>query len=179
MLHKLGFHDWWIHLILECVNSVSYCINHGEKEMGPIFPSRGLRQGDPLSPYLFILCAEGLSALLRKFESQRLIQGIKVCKRAPSVSHLLFADDSYLFCKESEQEAMRMNDVLQTFEEASGQRVNVVKSQVFLNTNVAQECRSDICNILQMNEADSNSTYLGLPNLVGRNKSSVLGFLKD
>ena len=72
--------------------SVKYTFTHGAKEMGPVVPSRGLRQGDPLSPYLFILCMEGLSALLRKYESQRFIQGVKVCTNAPSINHLFFAE---------------------------------------------------------------------------------------
>lgn len=97
LLSKMGFADWWVQLVLGCVTSVKYQIVHGVYRMGPIIPSRGLRQGDPLSPYLFILCAEGLSALLRKFEKNQLIQGVQVCRNAPRINHLLFADDSYLF----------------------------------------------------------------------------------
>lgn len=120
VLCKLGFHDWWVHLILQCVSSVSYRVIHGAREMGPIIPSRGLRQGDPLSSYLFILCAEGLSALLKKYERQKLIQGVTICRQAPSISHMFFADDSYLFCKANESEALRMMELLQIYEEASG-----------------------------------------------------------
>lgn len=80
VLTKMGYNDWWVHLILQCVCSVSYNITHARREIGPIYPSRGIRQGDPLSPYLFILCAEGLSALLRRYEQRKWIQGIKVCR---------------------------------------------------------------------------------------------------
>lgn len=79
ILLKMGFDRWWIHLILQCVSTVSYMIVHGEFEMGPIKPSRGLRQGDPLSPYLFIICAEGLSAMIRHYEANKWLQGIKIC----------------------------------------------------------------------------------------------------
>lgn len=147
--------------------------------MGPIIPSRGLRQGDPLSPYLFILCAEGLSALLRKYEDRKCIQGLKVSRHAPSVSHLLFADDSYLFCKADDNSALKMVELLQTFEEASGQQVNYTKSVIMFSPNVAQECKEGVCQIMQMREADDSVTYLGLPNMVGRNKNQVLGFLKE
>lgn len=90
MLQKLGFHEWWVHLIMQCVCSVNYTVVHGLKEMGPITPTRGIRQGGPLSPYLFILCAEGLSALIRKYEQEGLIHGIKICRGAHLITHMLF-----------------------------------------------------------------------------------------
>lgn len=97
ILEKMGFNSWWIHLILRCVTSVSYNIVHGDKSMGPIFLNQGIRQGDPLSPYLFIICVEGLSALIRKYEDRGWIHGIKICRKAPAISHMLFVDDSYVY----------------------------------------------------------------------------------
>jgi len=61
-----------------------------------INPSRGLRQEDPLSPYLFLLCAKDFSSLINDVESSRRIQGVTICTGAPSISHFLFADDSLL-----------------------------------------------------------------------------------
>lgn len=63
---------------------------------GDITPSRGLGQGDPLSPYLFLTCADDFSALLRQAENMRDILGLKIAKNAPSISHLFFADDSMI-----------------------------------------------------------------------------------
>lgn len=60
-----------------------YCVKVNAEYTERIFPQRGLRQGDPLSPYLFILCAEGLSALMMRAEEEGLIEGIKVCRAAP------------------------------------------------------------------------------------------------
>jgi hypothetical protein len=98
-----------------------------EDTAGPIFPGRGLRQGDPLSPYLFILCAEGLSALIRQAERNGSLLGVKVCRNAPIVSHLLFADDCFLFCRADSVEATILKNILITYAEASGQLVNFQK----------------------------------------------------
>lgn len=61
-------------------------------------PARGLRHKDPISPYLFLLCAKGLSNLSMREEAGN-IQGVQVCRGAPSITHLLFADDSLILMK--------------------------------------------------------------------------------
>lgn len=71
-----------------------------------------------------------------------------------------------------------MTEILQVFEEASGQQVNLMKSSVVFSSNVGRNEKEKICQVLQMGEADGNATYLGLPNMVGQNKSRVFGYLK-
>lgn len=92
---------------------------------------------------------------------------------------MLFADNSYLYCRANEKEVLKILDLLHKFECASGQKVNLNKSSVFFSANVIQSTRIEICNLLQMREATSNTTYMGLPNMVGRSKTATLGFLKD
>jgi hypothetical protein len=84
---------------MACVNSVRYQIRFNSEETDSFIPTRGLRQGDPLSPYLFLLCGERLSTLLLYEEKVGGIDGVRVCQNALSVSHLLFVDDSLILMK--------------------------------------------------------------------------------
>lgn len=179
ILLRMGFDSWWTHLILQCVTSVDYTIVHGEFEMGPIKPSRRLRQGDPLSPSLFIICVEGLSALIRNYETKKWLQGIRICRKVPTISHMLFADDNYLYCKAETGEAVKVMELLNCYEKASGQRITRGKSTVFFSANVIQYNRESVCQVLQIPEADDTARYLGLPNILGRKKSVIFGYLKD
>jgi len=80
-----------------CVEKVDYSVLVNGASVGPIVPGCDLRQGDPLSPYLFIICVEGLSSLIREDERRNDIRGTMICTDAPITSHLLFADDCFLF----------------------------------------------------------------------------------
>ena len=104
MMRKMGFHERWISLIMMCVTTVSYSVLINGEPKGKIIPSRGLRQGDPISPYLFLLCAEGLSAMIKKEEREGNLNGIAICRRAPRITHMLFANDSIVFCRATREE---------------------------------------------------------------------------
>ena len=91
--------------------------------------------GDPLSPYLFLICAEGFSALLHQAERDGSLQGIKVCPNAPSVSHLLFADDSLILFRAKEEDAQQLQHILNLYEECSGQMINKDKSAIMFSPN--------------------------------------------
>ena len=103
MVH-LGFAGSFVATIMSCIKSVSYSVLLNGVPGRTIKPSRGLRQGDPLSPYLFLLCAMGLQGLLHKAESDGPIRGVSICRNGPRVSHLFFADDNVLFCRAKEAE---------------------------------------------------------------------------
>lgn len=90
---RLGFSPIWVSWIMRCVRTVSYSFMLNGEPRGTIFPSRGLLQGDAISPYLFLICAEVLSRLISEAEDRELLHGVKICNGAPSISHLFFADD--------------------------------------------------------------------------------------
>ena len=93
ILLKMGFQALWVALIMECISTVSYSILVNGESKGIITPSRGLRQGDPLSPFLFLFCVEGLDAILRKSAREGEIEGFSLCRNGPKLTHLFFADD--------------------------------------------------------------------------------------
>lgn len=114
-----------------CITTASYSILINGEPSEKIFPSRGIRQEDPLSPYLFLLCSEGLHALLDKAAREGLIQGISLCRNGPRLTHLFFADNSLLFCRASMQECNHIQAILSEFEAASGQKLNREKTTIF------------------------------------------------
>lgn len=92
--------------------------------VGPIIPRKGLRQGDPLSPYLFLLCLEGLSNVLDNAAARNQISGCRISSTALEITHLLFADDNFLFFKATRDEVARVKSILMSYVEQSGQAIN-------------------------------------------------------
>ena len=112
---KLGFQQRWVDMIMRLVTTVSFLVLFNGECLESSNPSRGIRQGDPISPYLFVLAAEGLSCLLNSRIHSSVLKGIKVAPSAPMVGHLLFADDSLLLFKANRENVMEINDVLQLY----------------------------------------------------------------
>ncbi|KAK6115594.1 hypothetical protein DH2020_007863 [Rehmannia glutinosa] len=176
---KMGFDSTWVRWIMMCVTSVCYSIGVNGEEVGPIIPERVLRQGDPLSQYLFILCAEGLSFLIKDAEDNDRIHGVRVCRRTPFISHLFFADDSLLFSRASIDECNYLKNILEAYKEASGQGVNFGKSGVMFSSNMPHHSREALCQNLGVRQNLNSGKYLGLPSLIGRKKKEVFRHIKD
>ena len=121
--------------MMGCVTSPTFSILINGKTYGNIHPSRGIRQGDPLSKYLFLLCAEGFTSLLQRAKLYGHIKGASVCRRAPRISNLMFTDDSIIFCKAMGGEVEVINEVLQIYANAFGQCINMEKSSVYISSN--------------------------------------------
>jgi len=128
---------------------------------------------------LFIICAEGLSALIRDAESRGELTDTKICRRAPSVSHLLFADDCFLFFKADENQTNVLKNILTTYETASGQAISLPKSEIFCSRNVPDLLKQTITDILGVQVVLGTGKYLVLPSMIGRNRNATFAFIKD
>uniref|UniRef100_A0A0A9CAR7 Reverse transcriptase domain-containing protein n=1 Tax=Arundo donax TaxID=35708 RepID=A0A0A9CAR7_ARUDO len=120
ILEKMGFAEQSVSLIMQCVTSVSFSVRVNGQLTAPFIPSRGIRQGDPISPYLFLLCAEGLSSLLKYVGPVHLSRGVRVSTYSPWISHLLFADDCLVFSEASRRGADRLKEILDMYSKGSG-----------------------------------------------------------
>ena len=139
VMEKMGFHAKWVQLIMACITTTHFSVIVNGNPTGYILPSRGLRQGDPLSPYLFLFCAEGLTMLLRKAKTEGIIRGLVASRDGPCILHLLFANDSLLFCHASVEECQQVNSLLNLYEAASGQKVDTDKTSLFFSNNTRLE----------------------------------------
>ena len=178
-MEKMGFHEKLISLIMQCISTVSYSVIINGSVNACIHPIRGLRQGDPLSPYLFMLCADGFSSLIKDAARNQVLSGISICKGCPMVSHLFFADDSLLFCKATDRECRKLVEILELYEAVLGQKLNKDKSSVFFSHNTPQERRSEVIGILGPMQDTRHNKYLGLPSIIGRSKMEEFAEVKE
>lgn len=134
-----------------CVKSVSFSVLINGEPHGPIITSRGLRQGDPLSPNLFLLCTEDLISLLHYSEGARVLNGIHVCRGAPQVNHLLFAYDSVVFLRANKDDNEQLQKLLEIHDEASGQQVNRRKTSMVFSRNLEPGLQDELMSLLGVN----------------------------
>jgi hypothetical protein len=179
MMKKMGFNNSFVQLIMKCVSTVSYrfCINGDLTDV--VHPGRGLRQGDPIYPYIFLLCAEGFSAMLAKAENDGLISGIKLAPNAPRVNHLLFVEDSLLLLEANIQCVEIIRSILQTYEECSGQMINQEKSSVMFSSNAKRNTKNLLLQALELGAESFNGKYLGLPTYIGRSRKKCFAYIKE
>jgi ribonuclease HI len=179
VMGRMGFDCKWTNLIMMCVKSANYEILVNGAPTGHIRPTRGIRQGDPISPYLFLMCAEALSAIMTRAESRGELSGVPTSKKGPRLNHLFFADDSLLFCKTTPLHWQRLTELLGAYEMASGQRLNQAKTSIYFSRNTPQDTQQEILRLAGIPSTQRYDKYLGLPALVGKSRTQAFKSIKD
>jgi hypothetical protein len=179
VMQQMGFHPKWVTLMMECISTVSYSILINGAPHGFVKPTRGLRQGDPLSPYLFLLCAEGLHSLIHRAKMTGHLKGVSISINGPKITHLFFADDNLLFCRASTQDCDHIQEILHTYEQASVQKVNHNKTTIFFSKSTPQSVQQRIQTKLEVPVIKHYEKYLGLPSFIGRAKYTSFAKIKE
>jgi len=163
-LQELGFHPTWNSWIKQCISSVSYSIIVNDKPNDLFIPTRGIRQGDSLSLYLFILFMEALnSMLLKEANAPRSGIGVKIRPSFVKISCLLFANNCLLFYKTNVGSCIKLKSILDFFCSTSGQLVNYHKSALTFLLNATVTQKQLVTAIFNIPHRESLGKYLGWP----------------
>ncbi|CAL1384015.1 unnamed protein product [Linum trigynum] len=177
ILQAYGFDHIWRGWVNQCIRTVTFSILLNGSPTESFTPSRGIRQGDPLSPFLFILLSNALSFLIDKGVQKGDIQGIKLNRNCPVVSHCLFADDTVIFGKASMREASQIMNILNQYGSVTGQEINVAKSSVFFSKNTPEAIKDLITTHFGFPPTICHDKYLGVPTEWGKSKKETFSFL--
>jgi hypothetical protein len=162
---------------MHCVTSSNFSILWNGNKMPHFKPSHGLRQGDQLSPYLFIICMEKLSVAINTGVLQGNWDPIQLSNNGPRLSHLLFADDVLLFTKAKNSQLRFITDLFDRFSRASGLKINLSKARAFYSAGIPQAKINRFTSISGIRSTTSLDKYLGFPILKGRAKRSDFVFI--
>jgi hypothetical protein len=179
ILEKLGFSPIWISWIRTCISTPTFSILLNGCPYGFIPPSRGLRQGDPLSPFLFILGSKVFSRLMFKEERNGSIQGLQIARNCLAIHHLLFADDLLIFGKATTFVAASIKSCLDKYCRGFDQMVNSSKSSIKFSKNILSSKSETISSIILYPSNLCTSLYLGLPILMGNSKKRAFQGIID
>ena len=157
-----------IDIIMDCITTSDLKVLWNGEPSRSFKPSRGVRQGDPLSPYLFVMCMERLYQTIEAAIIANKWKPIRASRGGPLLSNLFFADDIILFAEASLDQANVIHDCLDRFCNASGQKVSLAKSRVYFSKNVDTSTKAILTEALQMEATDDLGMYLGMPTLTSR-----------
>jgi hypothetical protein len=154
--------------MMQCVTIVCYSVHFNNMALEPFSPTRGLCQGDPLSPYLFLLVADGLSKILKNEIYSGALKELHVSRHDPRISHLLFANETLMFMEVSADQATVVNNALRQYERCTDQLINPSKCSMMMGANCAQKDKNSVMQIFRVSNVTVEEKHLGLPTHQGR-----------
>ena len=160
-LEAFGFSRQWVNLIFKCISTTRISVLVNGSPEGFFEVSRGLRQGDPLSPFLFIIMAEAFGRAISNASRNKEIRGVTVTQNVPNITHQQYADDTILPGESSWKEALNYKSIIDNYMNASGQKVNVAKSEIFF-LNTEEKLENQICSIMGYKKGSFPCKYLGI-----------------
>ena len=163
MLVSLGFHLDTVELILSCISTTMAALLFNGDQIGEICPYHGLSQGDLISPYIFILCMEYLSALINLKCKEGSWKKIKASRNGHGFSHIFFADDLLLFAKTNKRNIGVVVEVLDEICKLSSLKISKEKSKIFFLPNVTAEDKLEIVNLIGIYKTHNLGKCLGFP----------------
>jgi hypothetical protein len=175
----LGFDHKFISLIHQCISTVSFTLLLNGFKSSSFIPGWGLRQRDPLSPYLFILCSEVLSRIINREVDRGVIQGVKLGPGAPPIAKLFYADDVLLFCKAKIGEVNMLLNYVDKYCQWFGQSISVEKSGIFAFKGVPRQFLLQVNNQWGFKQLPNGVKYLGVPLFLSHNKSMNFAYVKE
>ena len=160
------------------ITSTRFHILWNGSPLPEVVPSRGLRQGDPLSPYLFILCLERLSIKLNEAICDKVIHLISFRGRV-CLSHLFFANDIFLLPRANVRDCKNLGGILLDFCEMFSQLMSISKSKVWFSPRTPRHTKDQLVGILGLPTTDRIGTYLGTPIFTSQRTASSYEYLVD
>lgn len=179
-MKKKGFHSNFINLVQGCISSSSFYVTFNGQSYDAFNANRGVRQGCPLSPYLFVLALNELSDQLNEDLLNNQMKGIKLSPQGPAIHSLLYADDLIITGEATEIEARKIKEIIEDFCNKSGQTPNWSKSAILFSKSTPLYIQNSIKTIFHVASVDSNTKHLGHPLFVtNRTKIFVYQFIVD
>ncbi|XP_021605634.1 uncharacterized protein LOC110610068 [Manihot esculenta] len=179
VLGSYHFSDAWISNIMNCIRTSSMSVLWNGEKLESFKSTRGVRQGDPMSSYLFVMCIEQLSRMFKQLVRQCRWKSIPISSNGPMISHLMFADDMVLFAEASVEQSDLILSCLDDFAKASGQKVNLAKSSLYLSPFVDSDLASLLSSRSGIPLTADLRKYLGVPSIHGRISVSTYGSILD
>ena len=167
-----------ITLIMNIISSTRFHILWNRTPLSKVVPNQGVRQGNPLSPYLFVLCLERLSHKLEEVVRCKLLHPIKFRARI-RLSHLFFADDIFLFTKATTRDCKNLCQILQKFCDSSAQLMSVTKSRLWFSPSTPSRIKEQVAGIFAIPTTDRIGTYLRTPIFTSRRTAQSYQYLVD